>query len=40
MQYDALLLGGWGESEAAKYLRGKGYKILAAGYRTGSVKST
>ncbi len=27
------ILGGWGESIAARYLRDKGYKILAAGYR-------
>ena len=27
-------LGGWGESEAAKYLRKNGYKIIASGYRT------
>ena len=28
------LLGRWGEAEAAKYLRGKGYALVAAGYRT------
>ncbi|MGI5970734.1 MAG: YraN family protein [Oscillospiraceae bacterium] len=28
------LLGRWGEAEAAKYLREKGYELLAAGYRT------
>ena len=26
--------GRWGEQEAAKFLRGKGYNLLAAGYRT------
>lgn len=28
------LLGRWGEAEAAKYLRKKGYTIVAANYRT------
>ena len=27
-------LGGWGESEAAAYLRAKGYQIVASGYRS------
>lgn len=34
MRYHTMLIGGWGESEAANYLRKKGYKILAAGYRS------
>lgn len=28
------LLGRWGEAAAAEYLRKKGYRIVAAGYRT------
>lgn len=28
------LVGAWGETVAAEYLRGKKYKLLAAGYRT------
>ena len=32
--YNSSHLGGWGESEAAKYLRSKGYIILASGYRS------
>lgn len=28
------LLGRWGEAEAAKYLRRRGYQVLAANYRT------
>ena len=28
------LAGAWGESVAAQYLRRKGYKLIAAGYRT------
>lgn len=31
---DAKLKGGWGEAEAASFLRKKGYKIIGMGYRT------
>ncbi len=30
---DARLLGRWGEAQAADYLRGHGYRVVAAGFR-------
>lgn len=30
---DSRLLGRWGEAQAADYLRARGYRIVAAGYR-------
>lgn len=31
---DTKLLGRWGEAEAARHLREKGFRVVAAGYRT------
>jgi len=31
---DRKLAGRWGEAQAAKYLRDKGYELIGAGYRT------
>jgi len=31
---DKKLIGAWGEALAAEYLRGKGYEVIAMGYRT------